>query len=416
MTMNCKQTPSSLRAEMMLVAICAAALLVPVFFASIGVHQVNAQNAAPASSHDLAATWQGTLHVGQDLRTVIKISKDDKGQYSGTLYSIDQQGFSVKLDSVTLQGTDVKYTIKMIGGEFEGKLSADGNTINGNWSQGPNPVPLVLARATKETAWEIPTPPPPPTPMAADADPNFEVATIKPNNTGATSMQGLTLRGRNFATRASSLGDLIGFAYEVQSKQIVNAPDWLDKDRYDIAAVPEQEGSPSPAQVRVMIQKLLADRFKLTFHHDKRELSAYVLAVGKSGHKLTPTQLKGTLPGIGLRPAKNGVTLNIVNATIPDFTGFLQLLVLDRPVVDQTGIQGRYDFQCTFTPDDSQFGGHPPQFPKPTDGTTNATDAAATAAPSLYDAFQQQLGLKLTAERTNVDVIAIDHVEKPSAN
>jgi uncharacterized protein (TIGR03435 family) len=233
--------------------------------------------------------------------------------------------------------------------------------------------------------------------MAADADPSFEVATIKPNNTGATSMQGLVIRGRKFITRASSLGDLISFAYEVQAKQIVNAPDWLDKDRYDIEAVPEQEGVPNPEQIRVMIRKLVADRYGLKFHHDKRDMSAYVLTVGKDGNKLKPTQIQGNLPGIGIRPGTGGITLNMVNATIGDFTGFLQI-----------------DYQCTFTPDDSQFGGHPP--PMPAQGNNGSTDTATAAAPSLYDALQQELGLKLSAEKTAVDVIAIDHVEKPTPN
>jgi uncharacterized protein (TIGR03435 family) len=373
--------------------------------------------AAPASPHDLADTWQGTLHAGRDLRTVVKITKDDKGAYKGAFYSIDQGGQALNLDSVTLSGSDVKMELKLIGGTFTGKLSADGKTIDGNWSQGPNPLPLVLTRATPETAWEIPKPQPPPKPMAADADPDFEVATIKPNNRGATSMQGLVIRGRNFITRASSLGDLISFAYEVQAKQIVNAPDWLDKDRYDIDAIPEQEGVPNPEQIRIMIRKLLADRYSLKFHHEKRDMSAYVLTVGKDGQKLKPTQVHGNLPGIGIRPDTGGITLNMVNATIPDFTGFLQILVLDRPVVDKTGITGRFDFQCTFTTDDSQFGGHPPQFPKQgNNGSAGSTDTAAPAAPSLYDALPQQLGLKLSAEKTAVDVIVIDHVAKPSAN
>jgi len=376
-----------------------------------------AQSMPPISSHDIADTWQGTLHAGRDLRTVLKVTKGDNGGYKGVFYSIDQGANPLTVDSIALQGSEVKMSLKLIGGTFDGKLSSDGKTIDGNWSQGPNPLPLVLTRATPETAWEIPKPEPLPKPMATDADPNFEVATIKPNNSGATSMQGLTMRGRNFATRASSLNDLISFAYEVQSKQIVGAPDWMDKERYDIAAVPEQEGAPSPEQIRIMIRKMLTERFKLTFHHDKRDLSAYVLTVGKGGYKLSPTQVKGTLPGIGMRPGTGGVMLNMINATIPDFTGFLQILVLDRPVVDKTGIQGRYDFQCTFTPDESQFGGHSPLPPPPAGGPAGGTvDAAATAAPSLYDALQQQLGLKMTAERTAVDVIAIDHVEKPSAN
>lgn len=375
----------------------------------------SAQTAPPTASHDLADTWQGTLHAGRDLRTVVKITKGDNGGYKGVFYSLDQGAMPLTLDSVTLQGSEVKFSLNLVGGKFEGKLSADGNTIDGNWSQG-NPLPLVLTRATKETAWEIPAPLPPPKAMAADADPNFEVATIKPNNSGATSMQGLTMRGRNFATRASSLADLISFAYEVQAKQVVGAPDWVGTDRYDIAAVPEQEGAPNPEQIRIMIRKLLTDRFKLTFHKDKRELSAYVLTVTKSGHKLKPTQIKGTLPGIGMRPGAGGLTLNMINAEISDFTGFLQTLVLDRPVVDRTEIKGRYDFQCTFTPDDSQFGGHPPRRPTQDGGASPSTTDAAEAAPSLYDALQQQLGLKLAPEKTAVDVIAIDHVEKPSAN
>lgn len=372
---------------------------------------------APASPHDLADTWQGTLHAGRDLRTVVKITKDDKGAYKGIFYSIDQGGQPLNLDSVTLNGSDVTMKLTLVGGTFTGKLSADGKTINGNWSQGPNPLPLVLTRTTPETAWEIPKPEPPPKLMAADADPNFEVATIKPNNSNATSMQALIIRGRNFMTRASSLGDLIDFAYEVQAKQIVNAPDWLDHDRYDIDAVPEQEGVPNPQQLRVMIRKLLTDRFKLAFHHDQRDMAAYVLTVGKEGNKLKPTQLKGPLPGIGMRPGTGGITLMIRNAKISDFTGFLQSLILDRPVVDKTGLTDRYDFECTFAPDDSQFGGHPPQFPNPNNNNgAGSTDTAAPAAPSLYDAIQQELGLKLSAEKTAVDVIAIDHVEKPTPN
>jgi len=376
-------------------------------------NQAHAQ-AAPASTHDIADTWQGTLHAGRDLRTIVKITKNDKGAYEGNFYSIDQGSQPFKLDSVTVNGSDVKMDLKLIGGSFTGKLSADGKTIDGNWSQGPNPLPLLLTRATPETAWEIPKPQPPPKPMAKEVDPNFEVATIKPNNSGATSMQGLTLRGRNFETRASSLADLISFAYEAQVKQIVNAPEWYDKDRYDISAVPEQEGSPNPEQVRIMIRKLLTDRFGLKFHREKREMSAYVLSVSKEGSKLKPTQIQGTLPGIGIRPGTGGITLNVINAAIPDFTGFLQILVLDRPVVDKTGLTGRYDFQCTFAPDDSQFGGHPPQFP--TQGNNGSSEASAPAAPSLYDAFQQELGLKLSSEKTGVDAIVIDHIEKPSAN
>jgi uncharacterized protein (TIGR03435 family) len=284
---------------------------------------------------------------------------------------------------------------------------------------------LTFVRATKETAWEIPAPPPPLKLMPADADPSFDVATIKPNNSGATSMQQLTVNGRNFQTRASSLLDLISFSYQVQGKQIVGGPDWLDKERYDIAAVPDVDGAPNPEQVRSMIRKLLKDRFQLTFHKEKRDLSAYVLTVGKSGQKLTPTEMKGPLPGIGFRPIAGGLMLGMRNGTMSDFTGFLQTIVLDRPVVDRTELTDKFDMVVKFTPDETQFHGHPPKPPAAASSgsTTTTTATSSTTAPDttetfpdLFQALQQQLGLKLEAQKTAVDVIAIDHVEKPSAN
>jgi uncharacterized protein (TIGR03435 family) len=376
------------------------------------------------TKQNLVGTWQGTLHAGQDLRTVLKVTKDEKGGYKADFYSIDQGARPLPVSSITLDGSTVNMALNMIGGKYEGKLSADGNTITGEWSQGPNPLPLVLTRATPETEWAIPKPEPPIPPMAADADPSFEVATIKPNNTGAVRLQGLVIRGRNFITRASSVEDLISFAYSVQEKQIVNAPAWIDSERYDIEAIPDAPGTPNTEQVRVMIRKLLADRFKLAFHKEKRDLPAYVLTVAKSGEKLPPTELKGQLPGLGFGPGKGGLTLRAINAAIPDFTGFLQVLVLDRPVVDRTGLTGRYDFSCTFTPDDSQFGGHPPRMPGSTPAAPGAatgepaaqTSEATPSAPNLFEAMQQQLGLKLSAEKTAVDVIAIDHVDHPSPN
>lgn len=357
-------------------------------------------------AQDVTGTWQGTLKAGKDLRTILVVSKDN-GKLKASMYSIDQGSMALKASSVSLDGTTFKYAVDFIGGSYEGKLSADGKTITGAWTQGPTPIPLVLTRATKVTAWEIPAPAPPPKLMAADADPSFEVATIKPNDTNATSMQQLTLNGRNFQTRASSLEDLIAFSYEVQAKQIVGGPDWMSKDRYDIAAVPDVEGAPNPAQVRMMIRKLLADRFQLKFHKDKRDMSAFVMTVAKGGEKLTPTQLNGPLPGIGMRPATGGLTLMVRNGTVGDFTGFLQTLVLDRPVVDRTDLKGKFDFSVTFLPDETQFDGHSP-VGKLADGVESA--------PSLFEALQRQLGLKVTAEKTSVDVIAIDHVGKPSAN
>lgn len=361
-----------------------------------------------AKAQEIVGQWQGTLHAGkQDLRLVMKVFKDN-GSLKADFYSIDQNPTPIHTSTFVRDGSSIKFTINMIGGSYDGKLSADGKTIDGTWTQGANPIPLDLVLTTKETAWEIPAPPPPPKLMAADADPSFDVATIKPNNSGAAQIQQLTINGRQFRVRNGSLGDLIGFAFNVQEKQIINAPDWLDKDRYDIEGTPDTEGAPNDKQVRGMLRKLLVERFGIKFHNDKKEMAAFVLTVAKGGPKLTPTEAKGPLPGMGFGPGAGGLSLRARNASMDDLCTFLQGLVLDRPVVNQTALSGKYDIVMTFTPDDSQFSGHPPQLPKSADN--------AEPAPSLFEAMQQTLGLKLSSEKAQVQVVVLDHVEKPSAN
>lgn len=390
---------------------CAVALVAMLAGPQCGLWaQTPAAPAAVTVTHakgDIAGDWQGTLEAGKSLRTIVRIAKADKG-WTAKFYSIDQTPQPIPVSSTTVDGSTVKFTVDIVGGSYEGTLSADGNSINGMWSQGGKPLTLTLVRATKETAWEIPVAPAPPKRMAADADPAFEVATIKPNDSGGATMQGLTVNGRNFQTRNSSATDLICFAYNIQKKQLVNAPDWVDKDRYDVAATIDTEGSPNDVQVRLMIQKLLTSRFGLTFHHEKREMSAFVLTVTKTGQKLTKNDSGGTLPGFGMRPSPTGLMMPVFNASMGNFVSFLQAMVVDRPVVDQTGLEGKWDFTIKFTPDDSLFNGHPPPLPAKTDTTESS--------PNFFDAMQQQVGLKLEAQKTAVDVLAVDHLEKPSAN
>lgn len=369
--------------------------------------------AVPASATDIVGVWQGTLHIPQanrDFRTEMKITQAAAGEYKVTFYSIDQGGQPINASKASFEGGVLKFSIDAIGGAYQGTMSDDGKMLTGAWTQGPASWPLNLERVTADAAWPIPEPL---KPMAADANPALEVATIKPNNSGATQMQALVIHGRQFITRASSADDLIEFGFGVQQKQIVGGEPWMATDRFDIDGVPDAPGVPNTEQIRVMIRKLLADRFQLKFHHEQREMSAYVLEVGKSGPKLTVNEGKGNLPGLFFRPAADGVSIAVTNATMGDFAEFLETAVLDRPVVDRTGLTGKYDFKVTFTPDDSQFNGHPPRLPSAsgTDGT-----AETAAAPGLYEAIGEQLGLKLTAEKTAVDVIVIDHVEKPSPN
>lgn len=172
-------------------------------------------------------------------------------------------------------------------------------------------------------------------------------------------------------------------------------------------AVPDVAGTPNVVQIRVMIRKLLADRFKLKFHKETRDMNAFVLSVAKGGATLKETELKGPLPGLGFQPVPGGLGMIVHNGTMGDLAGFMQIVLLDRPVVDRTALTGHYDLLVKFTPDDSQFNGHPPSLPR---------NDAVEALPGLFEAMQQQAGLKLEPQKTAVDVIAVDHVEKPSAN
>jgi uncharacterized protein (TIGR03435 family) len=361
---------------------------------------------APSPAQDLTGTWQGTLHAGQDLRIVVKISNADGGGYKAVAYSIDQGGAPIPVAKTTLEGGTVKMAVTAIGGTYEGKLSADGRSIVGNWSQGPNPLPLTYTRATPETEWTIPPPPVQLPPMAADANPSFEVATIKPSKPD-DQRKAFIVQGNQFHIINQPLTQIISFAFDVQVKQVIGLPAWAESDKFDIDGKPDGEGAPNGKQWKIMIQKMLADRFKLAFHKDKKELSVYVLSVSKTGAKLTkndsaPNGLPSLFFGGGLGK------LNVRNALMTDFTGLMQSAVLDRPVVDQTGLTGRFDFTLNWTPDDSQFSGMGAKIPPPTD--------SADAPPNLYTAIQEQIGLKLEATKAPADVMVIDSVEKPSAN
>jgi uncharacterized protein (TIGR03435 family) len=297
-------------------------------------------------------------------------------------------------------------TFPGIGGTYEGKLENDATSMTGTWAQGPKPIPLNLKKSTPETAWVIPEAPAPPKPMAADANPAFEAATIKPSVPGAPGI-GFRVQGRQFSTLNTSLSDLIAFAYGIHAKQIIGAPAWVTSDKYDLLGRPDGEGQPNDRQWKIMIQKLLAERFQLSFHRDKKELSVYAITPDKGPNKLTKSAGDPNgLPGLGLRGLGN---LVVRNANISDFAGLLQGVVLDRPVVDQSGLTGRFDFTLLWTPDEFQFSGL---------GARGAAPQTADGAnaPDLFSAFREQLGLRLDSTKAPAEVFVIDNAEKPSAN
>ena len=356
-------------------------------------------------AQNITGNWQGTLEVGQrKVRLVFKIALDDD-KLQATPYTADQPSPPIAA-TITRDGSTVKMTIPSIAGGYEGKLSADGNSIAGTFSQGAQ-LPLNLARATPETAWAIPEPPPPPKRMAPDANPAFEVATVKPSDP-AHPEQIITLRGAEVIATNVTVHALINLAYWLHPKQLTGGPPWTESEKFDMAGKPDAPGQPNVDQMKTMIAKLLTDRFQLKFHFEKRELPVYAIRLAKNGAKITKSQddPKG-IPGwnFGRNPA--GMIMAFRNSPMSQFTALLQNS-MDRPVVDQTGLTGRYDFTLNFTPDAAMaalLGGPPPPAADNPD-----------AAPDLFAAFQQQLGLKLEQTRAPVDVMVIDKVEKPSEN
>lgn len=355
-------------------------------------------------AQDITGTWQGTLQAGKELRTVIKISKTDGGGLTAVMYSIDQGGQPIAA-AITLQNSTVKMSVAGVGGTYEGRLNADATSMMGTWTQGAGRLPLNLTHVSGDTAWTIPDPPARPKPMAADASPVFEVATIKPSKPD-TPGKAIRVNGRRFSTLNTTVSDLIAFAYGLHPRQIVGAPSWLETEKYDLEAEPNGEGQPNDKQWKMMLQKLLSDRFRLAFRRDKKELSVYALVVGKGGPKLTKSE--GDPNGLPALFFRGPGVLPVRNATMADFAGVMQAAVLDRPVVDQTGLAGRFDFQLKWTPDETQFGGRGARVPPP--------DDHADVPPDLFAAIQHQLGLQLKSVKAPVDVLVIDRIEKPSEN
>lgn len=236
--------------------------------------------------------------------------------------------------------------------------------------------------------------------------PAFEVATIKPVESNPKSARFIVMEGpHRFVEKDYTLKLLIAAAYNLNPKAVSGGPSWIESEHYDILAITPGDKQPNHDQQMEMLRTLLAERFKLTFHHESRVFPIYTLEIAKGGSKLRrsaapdaqqPALISTVYPQRILMPARN--------ASMADFVSVLQRAVLDRPVVDKTGLTGRYDFDLEWAPDESQFGGD--VAPAPSD----------VAVPPFFTAIQQELGLRLEASRGPVEAIVIDHAEHPSAN
>jgi len=356
----------------------------------------------------LEGTWQGTLIPvpNREIRMVFKIVAKNGNGLHGVYYNVDA-GRQLNLGAITLQGNTVKIAIPGMGGSYEGRFEGDGNSITGALTQGTNALPLPLKRATAETAWELPPPPTAPKPLPEGTKLEFEVASIRPSGASQPVTPGFNVTATELRSPNISVAGLLTFAFELHRKQVSGLPGWAETEGYAIAARLPQGGDPSDGQIRTMLKHLLQSRFGLTFHAEKREMSVYAISMGKNG----PAGIKMvTSTSSGLNMGSEGLgRVRFRGATMGGVATQLQLRVLDRPVIDQTGLKDRYDFTLNWRPDEFQF----PAVPA---ARRTAATVNNDGLPDLFTAFQEQLGLKLEATKAPATVLVIDTVSKPSEN
>ncbi len=353
------------------------------------------------TSPAIVGTWQGTLPVDGGQRVAAKISKPsafgtEKPAWKVVYYNLDAhaEGLGRLATSITFEGQSLKFAVPSINASYTGKLAGDGASLTGTWTEDKVAYALTLQRVHPDAAWEIPGAD---QAMPKDAAPEFEVATIKPAPPDSQGY-GFHSNGRRIWFDNQTVISMITYFYGVSRKQVVGGPDWLNTDHYDVDGVPDILGTPSVKQMLGMYQKLLADRFQLSFHREKRELSAYTITVTKTGSKLVASLGDPNgLPDETGSGDRAGMTVRFTNTSMEDLAAALQTMMPDEdPVVEQTGLTGRFDFTLKWS----------------RDSASNAPDAA----PDLFTAIQQQLGLKLERVKAPVTVMVVDHIERPSAN
>jgi uncharacterized protein (TIGR03435 family) len=283
----------------------------------------------------------------------------------------------------------------------------------------------------------------------AEQKPSFDVASVKPAeqcgqsfspSPGARIFIGSSPKyqpGRY--TACGSLISLIWDVYKIESSQVTGGPDWIGKALFQIEARAEE--STGQDQMRLMVQTLLEDRFKLKFHRESRETSVYSLVVAKGGHKLKEAKDENGNPIVSLPPppdkppspeemakmmqsgpkgkagpgsftmmmGPNGSELRASATTMSRFADSLRNTV-SRKVVDKTGLNGFFDVELHYA-QDTQLGSDRIVMPG-----SDTSVPVSNSGPSIYTALQEQLGLKLEPEKVPLEYIVIDSVEKPSEN
>jgi uncharacterized protein (TIGR03435 family) len=247
---------------------------------------------------------------------------------------------------------------------------------------------------------------------APPSRPEFEVASIKPNN-GVDERPGMQVSyGGHVTIHAMTVRILIGAAYNIdESFQVSGGPRWTETERYDIVAqAPRNAPAASFEWWKPMLQSLLEDRFRLGFHRETKQLPVYELAAAKNGIKIAPLKEGACVVADPQKPRQVALgepaprfcnnlryTRGGIEAIGVDMTRLANTLaaILKRTVVDKTGFHGIFDLHLEYAP---------------------VEDTPDTVRPSIFTALQEQLGLRLQSAKGPVEVLVVDHVERPSDN
>ena len=263
--------------------------------------------------------------------------------------------------------------------------------------------------------------------------PAFDVASVKPNVSTGDPSAGVnpSLNGRLTATNVP-LRTIIVRAYDIHDSQLIGAPEWTASERFDIDARASSPPLDGPGALIPMLRPLLAERFALKARMETRELPAYLLIhargdqqLGKqirptsidceAGRRLTPEEMRANARD-GWPPCGGTFTVSFMTKTAAGATVMMRIRrsaitmtelatslrpAVNRPVVDRTGLEGRFDVEYSYSP----------QPPNP-----NVESAFGPDAPMLFIALEEQLGLKLESQRTEIPVVVVDSVARLTAN
>jgi uncharacterized protein (TIGR03435 family) len=238
--------------------------------------------------------------------------------------------------------------------------------------------------------------------------PEFEVASIKLNKSGDSRLMVLPVNGGRFTARNVLLQYLVTSAYGIKNFQLSGAPPWLLSEHYDIEA--KAPGDPSFDAMLAMFQTLFEDRLQLKFHHETKELPVYSLVVSKPGKLRESDGVCDQQGQLAAAPCRFMILhghLGSHKATVSQLVDALSR-VTDRVVLDKSNLARVYDINLDYSPDELQAFTAGTNLPPPPSIDPNV--------PSLFTALQEQLGLKLESGKGPVEILVIDHIERPSEN